>query len=142
MNFYSKLTKSLFNTMPDQVKNNERRDYQIKYKPQKKNAFSGNIYVLINNGSFSLSGYVAAYFIGQETAGGEYGSNAVLMYELTLPNTQHVIFLPYYFLDHQVDSITKGRGVIPNFKTSYTISDLINFKDLDIEYVLSKIQQS
>ncbi|MFK8037044.1 MAG: hypothetical protein AB8B74_02045, partial [Crocinitomicaceae bacterium] len=64
----------------------------------------------------------------------------ILMYKLKLPNTKHTIYLPKYFLGHQDDSNSKGHGILPNFETAYFIEDIMEGKDLELNYILSKIK--
>ncbi len=147
MNAFSSLTRVLFGIIPDDKAKNNRDDFRIKYKAKKKNQFNGKTYILINNGSFSMSGYVAARlntlpnvtFIGQETGGGEYGSNAILSYILTLPHTKLRIYLPYYFCDHQLPNIKRGKGIIPDIQVNYSLNDLLEGKDLELIAVLSEL---
>lgn len=147
MYFGSKMTKVLFKLIPDRVKNNNRRDYQIRYKPKKRNHFNGNVYVLINGGSFSMSSYVSAklkhnsnaLLIGSETGGGEYGSNAVINYDLILPHSKIRISIPYFFFDHQVDDLKKGKGIIPNYAINYSFNEIYKNEDKALNRVLNLI---
>jgi C-terminal processing protease CtpA/Prc len=69
-----------------------------------------------DGGSFSMSSYVAAklqhqtgaVLIGSETGGGEAGSNAILTYNLTLPETKIRVNLPYYVINHDVNPTPSG----------------------------------
>jgi len=144
MDFGSKATRVLFNTMPYTKKTDQSVEHTIKYKPVKKHHFNGQVYVLINGGSFSMSGYVAAklkhfkkaIFIGEETGGGEKGSNAILFYTLSLPNTKIRVKLPHYFLNHNVKTSEKGRGIMPDYPIVYSLKDRIEQQDLAIQKVL------
>ncbi len=147
MLFVSRLTKSLFGLMPDKNKSDPNRNYKIKYKPKKKNFYAGNLYVLIDGGTFSMGSLVATKLkhntsctiLGEETGGGEMGSNAVLMYNLTLPETKVRVTIPYYFLDHHVKLEQLGRGVVPDYPIHYELDELLNKKDKEMEKVISLI---
>lgn len=149
MPFSSKMTRWLFGLIPDDDKADPHRNYAINYKPKKKYGFNGQIYVLIDGGTFSMGSLVATRLkhstdcqvIGEETGGGELGSNAVLMYELTLPETQIRIKIPYYFLIHKVDSKIYGRGVIPQIKTNYQLEDILQNRDLEMIQIQQMINQ-
>jgi len=121
----------------------------VKVKPKQKNLFGGQIYVLINGGSFSLSSYTAsmlkkytdAIFIGDECGGTEYGSNAILNYNLTLPESQIRIQIPYYFLNHKLVTQEIGRGVKVNYPIKYSLEDRISNKDLEMAKVQSILKK-
>ncbi|MDA9774098.1 S41 family peptidase [Saprospiraceae bacterium] len=144
----AKLTKMTFNLMPDQDKSDPMRNYAIKYKPRKKNHFDGNVYVLTNGGSFSMSGLVAtrlkhegrATIVGTETGGGENGSYAILNQRLNLPNTKVRVLIPHFFLDHDVTPEEKGRGVIPDIMVKETIEDILSGTDQVLEAVKAEIK--
>lgn len=148
MGISSKMTKALFNIMPDYDKSDPQRNYAIKNKPVKKNHFDGKVYVITNGGSFSMSGAITtrlkhdrnAMIIGSESGGGENGSYAVLKQRLTLPNTKIRVVIPYYFLDHDVTPAEKGRGVIPDIIVEYSINEIISGRDKELEVVRNKMK--
>lgn len=149
MDFFSKLTKSAFNLLPDREKNKTTRNYELKYKPQKKNHYNGTLYVITNSGSFSMSSFVAAYLkhqtdailIGQETGGGEDGSNAILSHILTLPATKIRVHIPFYHLDHKMNNTLLGNGVMPDIQVKYNIEDILQKKDKEMEELLLLINK-
>ena len=141
-----KLTNSLFNLMPDHDKEDPMRNHEIKYKPIKKNHFSGKIFLLTDGGTFSMASYLTAKMkylyddctiIGAETGGGEIGSNALIWYKLTLPNTKVQVMIPYYFIDHKVEENTPGHGVLPDYPIEYGLNDLL-INQVDKELILTK----
>ena len=148
MPFWSRMTKVLFRLMPDKDKADPNRNYSIRYKPIRKHPFKGQLYVLIDGGTFSMGSLVAAKLkhhttctlIGEESGGGALGSNAVLSYNLTLPESQIRVRVPYYFLDHKIEPGQTGRGVLPHVKTQYTLEDLLAGKDKEMEWVLESIR--
>lgn len=149
MQFINRMTRSLFKLLPDPVDHDSLRTYEIRYKTKTKRHFDGQLYLLINGGSFSMSGYVSAYLkhhtnaivIGQETGGGEEGSNAILFQTLTLPNSTVRIHLPYYHLDHQLNGIATDRGIMPDIVVEYRVEDHLEGVDLELEKVLQDLRQ-
>jgi hypothetical protein len=143
MESYSKLTQRLFNLKPDRNKDKNTRYYDFHYKPIKKNHFNGKIFLLTDGGSFSMSGFVSAFLkhktdailIGSETGGGECGSNGILMQTLTLPATKIRVSIPVYHVDHKINDASFARGVIPDIKVDYTLDEIINKIDKEIEEV-------
>lgn len=142
--FGSKMTNLLFNLMPDKEKKDPRRNYALNNKIKKSYHFTGDLYVLTNGGTFSLGSYVSTYlkhrtkavFIGSETGGGEFGSNAVIKYQLTLPESGIRLDIPYYFLNHRIPRNDNfGRGVQVDHETKYSISDLLHGRDKDMDTV-------
>lgn len=142
--FFSMMTISMFKTKPDFKDVEGLRTYAFKYKPKKKNSFGGEIFVLTNGGTFSMSSCTSAYLsqldkvtiIGSETGGGYDGSNAIINSRLEMPNTKVRVVLPNFHLIHQVPKQEVGKGVIPDIETGYTIQDRFTKKDLEMEKVL------
>lgn len=122
MNFSSKMTRIIFNSIPDRNKADEARNYQIRYKPMKRNHFDGKIYVLVDGYTFSMGSFLAsklkngrnAVIIGEETGGGEVGFNATLSWDLELPNSKVRVIIPMYHVAIQPEMEDLGRGVMPN----------------------------
>jgi C-terminal processing protease CtpA/Prc len=124
------------------------RNYVIRCKP-KKNRYDGRLYVLMNGGSFSMSGYVTSFLqhhtdalmIGEETGGGDEGSNGMLFYMLTLPGSKIRVNVPYYHLTHQLPNVTSDRGVLPDIPVSYSVEDRLSGADLELKTALSEIRK-
>lgn len=145
-----KLTKSMFNLIPDRNKLDPKRNYSLSFKPKKKHVFDGKIYLIIDGASFSMSAYVAtklkhltdATIVGQETGGGEIGSNALLWYHIFLPHSKLKLAIPYYFLDHDVQPELIGRGVIPDIPVSYKLTEKLNRVDKEMLTIEKLIQNN
>lgn len=142
LTFSSRMTNMLFNLMPDRDRDDPRRNYELKIKPNTKYGFDGTLYVLINEGTFSLGSYVSTYlkknekalFIGSETGGGEFGSNALIRYNLDLPESGIRVVIPYYFMDHKIEKNDHwGSGVLPDYNIKYGIDDLLSGRDKVME---------
>jgi hypothetical protein len=146
----SALTKLAFNTMPDSDKADTNRNYSLSYKPQKKHPYRGEIYVLTNGGTFSLASLVTAKLkhhakaqvVGEESGGGETGSNAILFYWLTLPYSQIRVRIPYYHLNHQVPAAQFGRGIIPHEAHKPTLRELLKGEDTTLQRVENLIGEN
>jgi len=135
--------------IPDRNRKDPDRNYKINYKPYKKNHYDNKIYVFTNGGTFSMSSYTTTKLklhtnctiIGEETGGTEIGSNAIIWYQLTLPNTKVQVAIPRFFIDHVVIPAIEGRGVIPDIPIKYELSDLLEGKDLEMEKVIELINE-
>lgn len=111
-------------------------------------AFKGNLYVLVNGGSFSNSGIVSSYldltksavFIGEETAGnkniisGEPG-------DYILPNTKIIaeISTRKYRIRLQDND---GHGIEPFYEITPSIDDIIHDRDPAKTFALQLISQA
>jgi len=112
--------------------------------------FDGQVYVLINGGSFSASGettslmhfYKRAVFIGEECGAGYYGNTSGIMPTLTLPQTRIRIRIPMVRYVMDVSGYDHpDRGIIPDFPFSRKIGDLLNGSDTELEFVLDLINK-
>lgn len=115
------------------MKDSVTKSYYFKVKPQKKNAFKGNVYVLINSGTFSSAAYVAsvlrfktkAIFIGEETGGSQYAIGGGVINKLTLPYSNLSVKFPLFKWDFNTTS-KAGQGVLPDHKSSNKVYDILN----------------
>ncbi|MGC4101271.1 S41 family peptidase [Ferruginibacter sp.] len=110
-----------------------------------KSAYNGNVYVLINGGSFSNSGIICSYleftkravFIGEESAGGHILINGEPR-DFILPGTKIIAEIstqPFRIRQQEND----GRGIIPAYTIMPSIEDIINGKDPVKEFAFSLI---
>lgn len=110
--------------------------------------FKGQLYVLINGGSFSNSGIVStilkkynrAIFIGTETG----GNNKVLAGDVTeynLPNTKIHFEIPTrrYMLRESLP--LTGHGTIPDYEIPDNINDVLANKDTQMDFALKIIRE-
>lgn len=118
-------------------------------KPQQP-TFTGEVYVLIDGGSFSGSGettsmmhfHKRAVFVGEECGAGYYGNTSGFMPTLTLPNTKLRVRIPMMRYVMAVSGYKyQDRGIIPDFPFQRTIEDYLTNKDTEIEFVLNLIKQ-
>lgn len=116
---------------------------QMPLKPRKKDHFDGQVFVLNNGRTFSASVLVGAYldeqnratFIGQETGGGQTGTNAFLMPQLELPNSKVRLIFPLYTIEHQISAEDIGRGLMPDYEVNYSLDDVLQNRDLEMEKI-------
>ncbi len=112
----------------------------------KNHRFKGDIYVLINGGTFSascilasnLKGSKRAVFVGEETGGASEGTVAGKMATFTLPESKIQVTFGLAHIKPRVRSGTIGRGIMPDVEISPTLTDLKSGKDPELEYVLSR----
>jgi hypothetical protein len=111
--------------------------------------FGGKVFALMNGGSFSttceflsmLPFHKRGLLIGEEAAGGYDGCTCGLRVMLTLPNSKvrmSLGMITYYYA--AADYKYAGRGMIPDYPVTHTISDLLAGKDRDMELALSLAQ--
>jgi hypothetical protein len=135
-----------FSLVANKTKQNDSTIFTVSYKPQKKHHFKGKIFVLSNGGTFSAATFVTSYLknlanatlIGQETGGSEVGTNAMLFAFIKLPETQINVRLPLYRINYMLPLIDKGsnrNGVQANYKIDYTIRDILEKRDKEMEKI-------
>ena len=148
MGFWERATPGLMSTNPLQTWQRGRHQFVFRFRPRRSLRYAGPVYVLTNGGTFSMASYVAAYLkhragatvVGEETGGGEAGSNAMLSGWLRLPETRQRVQFPVYRVVHQVEAgPDAGRGVLPNVPVTYSAADLVQGHDRDLSTVLELI---
>ena len=121
----------------------------IMHKP-KKNYFEGDVYILINSLSFSVTSDFCAIahknnrakFIGSETGGCYYGNTSGYSFHLILPNTKLDVRLNLieYLTAVENSNYPYGRGVLPDFEVYPSALDIYNGVDTEKEYALNLIR--
>jgi hypothetical protein len=117
-------------------------------KPYKQ-PFKGKTYVLIGGNTFSAGSEFALNvknstqknLFGEETGGGYYFHTGQFPVLYELPNSKIFMNLSLIRINHYVkdNSVPKGSGILPDFEINLTQKDLINGKDLQLDYVVKKI---
>lgn len=140
--------------------NKEGEYYHIDFKPafgdllgilplNKKDHFSGRLFVLIDGATFSSGAHTAAaikaqckkaIFIGRETAGGQDGCSGGTIQHLTLPHTQVVVDFPWMRFVSMIKDPLVGRGIMPDHTVVYSATDVVNKPDLDIRKAMSFVR--
>jgi len=115
-----------------------------------KDIFSGELYILINGGSFSATGEVAGMlknhnrgvFIGEETGGSDYQNSSGIMIMLYLPYSQIRVRIPMLCYELNIDYKNDGLGVIPDYTITKSITESLDKKDPVLEHALNLINDS
>lgn len=126
-------------------------DHEIR-EPDK-NAFRGNIYLLVSPAVASAGSLFAAMVcgnentltIGEETMGGYYGHNGHIPLTYKLPKSNIEITFSVVNLEQDVPKKSNqqyNRGIIPDFEVSQTYQDFLVHKDTQMEYTLELIKRN
>ncbi|WP_152001050.1 MULTISPECIES: S41 family peptidase [unclassified Imperialibacter] len=126
----------------------KKKDYSL--PKMDKLAFDGAIYALVNGRTYSAGAEIARYLkeygnatvIGEETGTRYEGFAAGSTQSIVLPNSGIRIGIPRYHLAFPPSSSqkTSNRGLLPDHEVRYTIEDLMNEKDLEMEVALGLIK--
>jgi len=112
-------------------------------------AYQGNLYVIINGGSYSassvissnLKGFNRAYFVGEETGGDANGSVAGLMPNYKLPHSKLKFQLGTIYLEpNYYQSDTIGHGIYPNKEIKTTFKDRLHNIDPQLRWIISDVK--
>ncbi len=117
------------------------------FKPIDKYHYDGKIIVLIDGGASSAGGsgpgilqeYTDAIFVGSETFGTAGISNGVNKIYVLGDETGLVLYIPTMHSDISINKHLKRRGVLPDYEISNTIHDIINKRDVIMEFALKKL---
>lgn len=107
------------------------------FKPKKENHYNGKLYVLTSGPTFSaaslfcntIKGQEGITLIGEETGGGWYGNNGIMIPDIILPNTRLTVRLPLFRLVQYNHVSQKGTGVVPDIYVGTSYDGLINSYD-------------
>ncbi len=121
---------------------------QTKEKERNELAFNGNVYVLIDGGSFSASSIIStklqannrATFVGEETGGAYNGTVAGQMPIITLPNSKNKVRIGLIRIGALEKTDTIGRGVFPDVEIIPTVEEFKNKQDKAMEWILNDIE--
>lgn len=148
MNIFTRITPIFLSfRFQDIPKHGRLRHYIISF-PKKRNAFKGQIYVLTNGKSFSMSGVDATYLkyksnaiiIGEETGGNIAGSNAIISGNILLPHSKIQVFIPMYHIYHDINVNNNGYGLMPDYPTYYTKDAVLKGEDIDLKKVMELVK--
>jgi hypothetical protein len=124
-----------------------------KIRTPNKNAFHGNIYLLISPRVASAGSLFAAMVasnksstvIGEETMGGYYGHNGHSKLGYILPKSKTAVFFSVVNLEQDVtkkENQIYNRGIIPDYNITQTYEDYLNQKDTQMDFVLDLIKKN
>jgi len=120
-------------------------------QPPGKYPFLGQVFVLINGGTFSTAADFCAVthhlkratFIGEETGGGYYGNNSGMQTILTLPNSKARVRLPMYEYWNAVPGYDgQRRGTRPDHTVETKVADLLRGVDKPLELAMKLAAQA
>ena len=111
--------------------------------------FRGQVYVLINGGSFSasciissnLKGSKRATFVGEETGGAFNGTVAGRMPLFELPNSKLKARIGLFCMRPEHQTEPDGRGIIPDIAITPTLDDALKGNDPELNWVIAKVKQ-
>ncbi len=151
--FYRTVHKIGFKKKGDQYEPNWLvRLFGVKgFKPSKPNKtiYDGKVYVLTNASSFSATGEMTsilkshnrAVFIGEEPGGNPNTNTSGLQALMTLPNTGNRIVMPFWQWEMNTTFGNTGYGVKPDYPIRPSIQDMIDGRDVVMDFTLSLIQK-
>jgi hypothetical protein len=129
------------------VNNYEYAD-NLKLRPPKANVFKGKLYVLMDGTCFSSAADLISdikktrevVFIGEESGGTFEGPTGGENIVIQLPNSKIMVRIsPNIQIGYMNRKHPVGRGVLPDYPVTYTIKDVMEGKDLEMERALSLI---
>jgi hypothetical protein len=140
-NIFFKLTRFAYKVIGKKRTIDSVDNFIYTIKPKKRRHFNGKVVVLMNGGSFSASTLVAAYlrfrkntlFVGEETGGTAEGCNAGVTPYYRLPNTGIRVRVPAFRIVHDVNPVITGQGIYPDFRVEYSLKDILQRRDLEVE---------
>lgn len=120
------------------------------FHPKTKYHFNGQVYILTGGNTFSASTLFAqkvkdqnnVLIVGEETGGGEYGNNAWLIPDVTLPLTKVRFRLPLFRLVMDATLPKNGRGILPEAESLPTVKDIRRNVDFKMEKAKELIKQA
>lgn len=130
--------------------NNYEYSDNLMFKQPKDNVFTGKLYVLMNGICFSsaadlvsdLKKTTDAAFIGEETGGAYEGPTGGDNIVIQLPNSKIMVRIsPNIQIGHMYQKHPIGHGVLPTHPIKYTIKDIVEGKDLEMELARTLIQE-
>jgi hypothetical protein len=118
------------------------------FHPKTSKHYSGNVYILSGGNTYSastlviqsLKGQENVTIVGEETGGGQYGNNAWLIPEVTLPDTKMRFRLPLFRLVIDKD-LPKGFGVPVEIQALPTAEAIRKNRDFKMDAVRELIRK-
>ncbi|MEZ0485710.1 S41 family peptidase [Fibrella aquatica] len=120
------------------------------YKPFRRLAFRGNLYLLMNGSSFSAATSVLAKtldagqgtFVGEACGGAYWGDFAGQFKYVTLPHSRIQVRIPLKKLTHAVaEAHANGFTIEPDFTAQRTHEDLMTNRNVALRQTLILIRQ-
>ena len=116
-------------------------------KKPKTNAYKGETYVLINGSSFSASSVISAKFkadhlatlVGEETGGANDGTVAGIYSTQKLPNSKMKLPIGLFLIQPNIEFSNTMKGVTPNVEIIPTLEEVLQKKDVQLNWILNDI---
>jgi C-terminal processing protease CtpA/Prc len=120
-----------------------------KYKPFSNDHFNDHIYIIQGGYTFSaaamfvlqLKGQQNVTIVGEETGGGNYGTSAVHLPDIILPNSKVRVVLPLYRLVFDSTQIKNEQGIQPDVYVAPSSVDIRNGIDPKMKKIKELIQE-
>jgi hypothetical protein len=120
------------------------------YQPKRKNHYNGNVYVLISGPTFSAASIVASALkgqknctlIGEETGGGWYGNNGIMIPDIILPYTHTRVRLPLFRLVQYQHPAQKGTGIVPDIYLGTSYEAILKGYDFKRRWVMDYLRKT
>jgi len=117
------------------------------FKPQKKDHFNGKVFVLVSGPTFSAATLFChtvhdqenIKLLGEETGGGHYGNNGLMIPDVTLPHTGIRVRMPLFRIVQYNHPPKDGHGVIPDILVPPSAEGVRKAMDRKMQAVLSII---
>lgn len=112
------------------------------------NAFSGNLYCLMDEGCLSSSGHFLSMIKfhkrglligGLCTAGYSCNGNGV---PFPLPNSKVVLYCPVAYWNTKTSGFSRAEGIKPDVEIRPTLSDILNKRDTELSFALEQIKKN
>ena len=111
--------------------------------------FRGNVYVLMNGYSASATGEFIghlknidrAIFIGEEAGGNPVIFTGGQSLPVDLPHTHITGIIPLSLNEMNVKLKNTGHGVTPDYEVKPSITDILQERDVQMEFVIKLIQE-
>lgn len=115
----------------------------------KKTAFGGEIFVLINGGSFSASSVLAskikndqrALLVGEETGGANDGTVAGKYILTKLPHSKLSLPIGLYKIEPNITPTNTQKGVTPHHEIVPNLNQILQKEDVEMKWVLEQIKK-
>jgi C-terminal processing protease CtpA/Prc len=117
------------------------------YQPKKTNGFKRSVYVLTNGPTFSaatifcnlVKGQPGILLAGEETGGGWYGNDGIMIPDIILPHTHTRVRLPLFRIVQFQHIAVKGTGVVPDIYIPTNYQALLKGVDKKMEVIRNLI---
>ena len=112
--------------------------------------YKKQLYVLTDGKSFSQTGETAGFFksetdaifIGEECGGSPVQNTSGVGLPLELPNSKNVATIPLILWKMNVNFENTGRGVVPDHIVKPSIDDVLQRRDVVMDYTIDMIEKN